>query len=295
MEFRGHIPELRIAAQSGSAKTAPNQIRPARYGCTTPVNLSTTCLNPGNGTTPGYAVATWVTPKGGSSGSFAEINAEDARGHVTSRATANGMLTLETYDPQTRRLTGITTGPCSGNCGAPSSVQNLTYGYDPLGNLQTRNDAVNGTREVFGYNENNALKEVDFTSGSWSGSQSFGWDTTGNMTFKSDLGTMQYGPPGGGGLPAGQVGPHQLSKLRVYANASPYWQSLTTPPASNAGCSAAAAPSWTQRCLAYWDAGMVFLGSARGRTRWPSTMTARGGGSCGRRRDGACARAGILP
>jgi hypothetical protein len=97
------------------------------YGCAAVVNGATTCLNLNSGVAPGYVVESYITPYGSTTRlPLAQIYNEDARGQVTSRASADGMLTYNTYDPSTFRLTGITTGPCSGNCGTPTSVQNLT-------------------------------------------------------------------------------------------------------------------------------------------------------------------------
>jgi hypothetical protein len=76
------------------------------------------------------------------------------------------------------------------------------------------------------------------------GSMTFLYDPSGNMTFRSDLGVMSYGPAGGGGVPAGQTGPHALASLQVDATASPYYAELAQS-ATTSGCQAMRCYSWT--------------------------------------------------
>jgi hypothetical protein len=59
---------------------------------------------------------------------------------------------------------------------------------------------------LFGYSVTNALKSVEVNSGSWSGTEGYTYDAVGNLTYRSDLGVMTYGPAGGGGVPAAKVG-----------------------------------------------------------------------------------------
>jgi RHS repeat-associated protein len=136
------------------------------------------------------------------------------------------------------------------------TVQNLAYGYDNLGNVTSRYDGVNGTNETFAYDTMNQLASVAVTTGAASGSEAYIYDAVGNMTFRSNLGTMTYGPGGAGGVPAGKIGPHQLASMRVDHQNSPYYPAFAGMSGSTSTCTTQTGNS-IYRCYAYWNAGMV--------------------------------------
>jgi hypothetical protein len=113
-----------------------------------------------------------------------------AAGEVAAFTLGNNLTTVNQYDPGTGLLKGISTGAGSG-----SAVQYLTYGYDTLGNLKSRNDGNQTNGESFNYDNLNRLT-LSWVSvnGSFNGSKSVSYNALGNITNKSDVGAYTYDP-----------------------------------------------------------------------------------------------------
>ena len=106
---------------------------------------------------------------------------------------ANGITTDYTYDPaQAFRLTRILSTQAS------STLQDLNYTYDPVGNILTLVDDANTDlkkQAIYTYDDLNRLllatvsypnhQDKNYT-------QTFSYDSIGNMTANSDLGTLNY-------------------------------------------------------------------------------------------------------
>lgn len=75
-------------------------------------------------------------------------NAEDVRGNVVDELLGNGLRTQRTVDSTSGFLGDIRTGP---NGGTPTTVQNLTFAFDKVGNLTQRQDLNQSRTEVFSY------------------------------------------------------------------------------------------------------------------------------------------------
>jgi RHS repeat-associated protein len=106
----------------------------------------------------------------------------NAAGQPTETVFGNGIVTRNTYDELTGRLTGIhSTGP-SGN----ATIQRLTYVHDDFGNLLSRKDYRlnngNGITETFTYDRLNRLKNVTL-NGVQKGQTLY--DSYGRITSKS--------------------------------------------------------------------------------------------------------------
>lgn len=110
-------------------------------------------------------------------------SAMDAEQHLTQFQHGNGVATTQTFDPATGRLTAI-------QAGSSNAVQNLSFAWDTLGNLQTRTDAVQNVVENFGYDALNRLTSAQIVDGP--AAKSYSYDTIGNITVKSDVGTYSY-------------------------------------------------------------------------------------------------------
>jgi RHS repeat-associated protein len=110
-----------------------------------------------------------------------KANARDAEGHLLQETLGNGLVTTRSYNVASGALQTIRTG-------ATNNVQNLNYAFDYLGNLQSRNDAIQNTTETFGYDALNRL-----TSVSGPAPKTYAYDSIGNLTSKSDVGTYSYG------------------------------------------------------------------------------------------------------
>ncbi|MFA6252861.1 MAG: LamG-like jellyroll fold domain-containing protein [Patescibacteria group bacterium] len=123
-------------------------------------------------------------------------------GQMTHIERANNVVTDYTYDPaQAFRLTRILSAT------ATSTLQDLNYTYDPVGNILTLIDNANTDLQKsasYIYDDLNRLLSatVSYTNHPDKNyTQSFTYDSIGNMTSNSDLGTLNYAN--------GQ--PHQLS------------------------------------------------------------------------------------
>ncbi|MHB8747410.1 MAG: RHS repeat domain-containing protein, partial [Gammaproteobacteria bacterium] len=95
----------------------------------------------------------------------------------------NNLTTVNQYDPGTGLIMGISTG-----VGTGSATQYLNYNYDALGNLLLRyTDRI----ELFSYDNLNRM-----TSASIPGvvTKSLAYDSLGNITSKSDVGSYTYDP-----------------------------------------------------------------------------------------------------
>jgi len=117
-------------------------------------------------------------------------DAMNAHGQTTQYTLGNGLTTVNTYDQATNRVSGITTG-----FGTSSTVQNLGYDYDTLGNLTSRSDLNQNLSETFAYDSLNRLVETNFLG---IGSKTYQYDSLGNIVSKSDVGTYTYGQNGAG-------------------------------------------------------------------------------------------------
>ncbi|MDD2412375.1 MAG: hypothetical protein PHR79_05605, partial [Bacteroidales bacterium] len=76
-------------------------------------------------------------------------------------------------------------------------VQSWDYQYDAMSNIKSRIDNVNFQRENFGYDNLNRLLDVyqgPINQQFISVVRSMNYDNLGNITFKTDVGNMQYSP-----------------------------------------------------------------------------------------------------
>ncbi len=115
------------------------------------------------------------------------VNAEGLTVHQT---LGNGLTTVREYDPARQWIRGIRTGLNNG-----TEVQNLSFSFDPLGNLTVRTDDSRGLAETFGYDNLNRLTTAEVRNGTF---KSYSYDAIGNITFKSDVGIYQYDRIGAG-------------------------------------------------------------------------------------------------
>jgi RHS repeat-associated protein len=110
--------------------------------------------------------------------------AMDADGNIRKETLGNGLITDRIYNIATGRIQSITTG-------GTGSVQNLSYGFDHLGDLTSRDDGVNNVNEIFTYDALNRLTNTSMT-GATALTKSYGYSSTGNLNYKSDVGTLVY-------------------------------------------------------------------------------------------------------
>jgi RHS repeat-associated protein len=123
-------------------------------------------------------------------------NARDAELRLIQQTSGNAVVTTQTYDTLTGRLTAIKGG--SGN-----AVQDFGFGYDLIGNLTSRIDTNTGLSETFSYDSLNRLRSA--TVG-MDVAKLVSYDAIGNILSKSDVGTYSYPVPG-------QPFPHAVSAI----------------------------------------------------------------------------------
>jgi len=116
-----------------------------------------------------------------------------ADGQITQETLGNGLSTVHAYDPASGRIQQITTGASL----AGSAVQNLTFVFNTLGNLQsrTRNEGTTNLNETFTYDSLNRLTASAIAN---VGTRTYGYDDLGNITRMGVTTDYRYGENGAG-------------------------------------------------------------------------------------------------
>lgn len=149
----------------------------------------------------------------GGSTVFWVAGAQDGWGHLASETTGNLVTTTRTYDAASGLLATVRSGPSN-------SVAQFDYTFDTEGNLTYRSDDLQGVFENYCYDALNRLTNSATGSSAPSSCSSgtinktIGYDATGNITSKSDVGTYSY-PSAGGGTGSR---PHALSSISGTVN-----------------------------------------------------------------------------
>ena len=118
--------------------------------------------------------------------------------HTLNETLGNGLTTTRTYTNNTGRVQAITTS-------GAATIQNQSFSFDALGNLSARFDSVAGFTETFGYDNLNRLTTA--TQGAVTTTVTY--DSIGNITNKSNVGTYTYGAK-----------PHAVTQVTGTLNAS---------------------------------------------------------------------------
>lgn len=130
---------------------------------------------------------------------YQEILAMDARGNVTSEKLGNNATTSRTFDAVTGRIKTLRADLIfTGN------LQNLSYNWDTLGNLTSRveQSGAKNLSESFLYDGLNRLSSYQVAG---QVAKTVSYDSLGNITNKSDVGSYSYGADSGAG-----PGPHAV-------------------------------------------------------------------------------------
>ncbi len=134
-----------------------------------------------------------------------EVNAE---GQITQAMLGNGVGTTRSYDPETGLVESIQSGK-DGN----TEVQDLGYVFDSLGNLNTREDSIQGVYESFDYDLLNRLTGgavYDALDDTEREEKTYSYDAVGNIVNKSDVGDDDYEYGTGNEAGSGDAGPHAV-------------------------------------------------------------------------------------
>ncbi len=135
------------------------------------------------------------------------LQAMDAKGNATQEYYGNGVNINRSYHVVRNFVTSI-----QSNLGA-TPIQDLSYWMDYVGNLTSRRDHLQNTSEIFGYDNLNRLTQSrttvpdpTATSGEVTTRVNYDYDVLGNLTYRSDVGTMNYGENG--------YGPHAITSIQ---------------------------------------------------------------------------------
>lgn len=120
---------------------------------------------------------------------FWELGAMNARGQVTQETLGLGILasplvTNRSFDAVTGQLKTIQTGP-----GGGTGVQHLSYSWDQAGNLSQRQDLNQSVNETFVYDN---LHRLDYSQRNGTTNLDLAYDTMGNITSRTGVGTYTY-------------------------------------------------------------------------------------------------------
>ncbi|MBL7197061.1 MAG: RHS repeat-associated core domain-containing protein, partial [Candidatus Omnitrophica bacterium] len=120
----------------------------------------------------------------------------NANGQIEEITYGNGRKTTYNYDLNNLRLERLLTANTAGS----DPVQDLSYIFDPVGNVKQITDVVNSNTQSFSYDDLNRLTSA---IGPHYGTQTYKYNAIGNMTEK-DGKTLVYGENG--------AGPHAVTK-----------------------------------------------------------------------------------
>ncbi len=109
-------------------------------------------------------------------------NAVNAELQVTQQMAGNGVVTDRVYDSNTGLVSTI-------HAGVSNTVANFSFGFNTIGSLTSRTDAINSVTEDFTYDSMNRLTQYAIQGGS---TRTVGYDALGNITSKSDVGIYAY-------------------------------------------------------------------------------------------------------
>ncbi len=111
---------------------------------------------------------------------YRRLNSVNARSQPLQETFGNGVVLNAQYQPQTGQLTQLHYTKGAAN------VRKLGYGYDVFGNVRHQSLNDGASREDYAYDELQRMVSA-IRSGAASGSISYGYDSVGNLTKKTDF------------------------------------------------------------------------------------------------------------
>lgn len=139
---------------------------------------------------------------------FYQATEVNAQGLITAEYLGDGSLTNQGFVPGSARMAFTNAARPDG--GSTEHIQNFSYSYDALGNMQSRSDLLEDLAETFEYDALNRLTKATVDDGTTTTAVDYDYDGLGNLTDKTDLstvtGALKYDQ-------ASSVGPHALTKL----------------------------------------------------------------------------------
>ncbi len=126
----------------------------------------------------------------------------NAKGQRLTEDFSNGLSTSTQYNIWTGRIEAIKTGANN------ALVQNLTFAFDSIGNLEARSDLNQNLAERFDYDNINRLKTVFLNDNL---TKQYNYDAIGNILSKSDYATNYY-------YGQNNAGPHAVTQVTNLGN-----------------------------------------------------------------------------
>jgi len=124
---------------------------------------------------------------------YYRVQEMDARGNVINFLRGNGITTQRLYDAATGRLITLASSSPLAQTGV-FDIQDHDYDWDDLGNLNQRVDSNKNLTENFLYDGLNRLTSSQVVG---EAAQTLTYNSLGNITYKSDVGTYTYGSNAG--------------------------------------------------------------------------------------------------
>lgn len=124
-------------------------------------------------------------------------NKYDALNRLTADTLGTIVTSTRDFDPAKGVLNSILSDVTLHNV---QTAQDLSYTYDEVNNMLSRNDDISGVNEVFSYDTLDRLLSYD----NGTDTTLVNYDDLGNITYKSDVGTYNY---------SGDGGPHAVSRV----------------------------------------------------------------------------------
>jgi len=153
--------------------------------------------------TRGYVEKLQEAREGTNGALYQYIQGMDARGNVTAMVLGNGVEVFATYQAHSGRIEVLEAYDAQG-----VELQYVTYRFDVAGNLESRHDTSQSRNldESFSYDGLNRLEQVMLAEngGTAQSTLSLQYDASGNITYKSDVGSYLYGQNG--------AGPHAVTR-----------------------------------------------------------------------------------
>ncbi len=135
----------------------------------------------------GYAYGILNTVTDWTSGSAGTVywtaNTQNLRGQTTQETLGNGVVTNRSFDAVTGWLNSVHSGVSGG-----TGLQNLSYLYDPIGNVTQRQESTLGLTENFYYDNLYRLDYSTLNNGTTTTTNlTMHYDAMGNITHRSDV------------------------------------------------------------------------------------------------------------
>ncbi len=128
-----------------------------------------------------------LTSSSGSARRYWQATAADALGNITADKLGQYISRSHSYNSKTGLIESA-----SASAVAQGTLQNWSYKWDSLGNLEYRQDLTTSNKENFSYDALNRVETSRISSPYGATNTDIGYDVLGNITSKTGVGTYHY-------------------------------------------------------------------------------------------------------